>query len=277
MSDVFISWGGAADRATVGELASRLANAGLSVFEYARNMDPGDAIDIRVMQEIDSAKAAIVCLSDTSIPREWVRNEIAWLHHARRNSGLRAIIPVQTGALDASNIPALLANDSIYHFEPNASNSREAALDDLTRAIYKNLGKLPPIAFPALILAMDAAQFATLGHVMPQAQANVCADFAAAVAAFPQGFAERYGVDALSFRPFAPDQPLAQLVTTAIREVNWARVAWNEPALLLEWLNADLWGLDPTRQQRAGGLLRSNSRLLISILSPCITRKYYRC
>ncbi|MBZ5677989.1 MAG: toll/interleukin-1 receptor domain-containing protein [Acidobacteriia bacterium] len=99
MSDVFISWGGAGDKATVGEMASRLANAGLSVFEYTRSMDPGDAIDIRVMQEIDSAKAAIVCLSDTSIPREWVGNEIAWLPHTRRNSGLRAIVPVRTGAL----------------------------------------------------------------------------------------------------------------------------------------------------------------------------------
>ena len=262
MSDVFISWGGAADRATVGELASRLIDAGLSVFEYTRSMDPGDVIDIRVMQEIDSAKVAIVCVSDTSIPREWVQNEIAWLHHARHNASLRAIIPVQTGALDAAKIPRLLANTDVYHFEPNAPNSREAALEALVRAIFKGLSRPTPIPFPVVVLAMNASQFATLGGVMPQAQAAVCAHLSVAANAFPAGFAQRYGVDALDFRPFGPDLPLVQVVTTAIREVNRARPS-TEPALVLEWLNADLWSVDPNRQLRAGGLLRSNSRLLI--------------
>jgi hypothetical protein len=167
MSDVFISWGDAADRATVGELTFRLINSGLSIFEYTRSMDPGDLIDNRVMQEINTAKTAILRISDTSISREWVLNEIAWLHQARQRIDglLRAIISVQTGALDAHSIPQLLANTSVYHFEANAANSREALLDDLIRAIFKNVGKQTPVPFPGLILAVNAVQFTTLAQL----------------------------------------------------------------------------------------------------------------
>ncbi len=265
MSDVFISWGGAADKPTVGELATRLSDVGLSVFEYTRNMDPGDPIDARVLQEIESAKAAIVCISDTSIPREWVQNEIAWLHAAkqRANGLLRAIIPVQTGVLDAQQIPRLLSNTVVYHFEPNAPSSRETALEDLIRAIFKSLGKQVPIPFPALILAMSAPQFNALGQVMPQPEADICAPFTAAVNAFPRAFAPRYGTDALDFRPFEPGKPLVQVVSLAIRELNKARIYRNSPALALQWMNADLWSRDQGRQQRAGAMLRSNARLLI--------------
>jgi hypothetical protein len=264
MSDIFISWGGEADRGPVQELTSRLEEAGLSVFEYSRSMLPGDVIDITVMHEIDAAKVAIVCISDTSMPREWVKNEIAWLHHARHQDRglLRAIIPVQTGVLDENTIPGLLANTSIYHFEIGA-RSRESTLDDLMRAVHKNLGKPAPILFPAVILAMNAQQFPMLGTVMPPEQAHVCAHLAAAVNAFPNAFAQRYGLDALDFRPFAPDRPVVEVIKAAIREQNRARVVRNEPVLILKWMNSDLWSADPDRQQRAGATLRSNSRLLI--------------
>jgi hypothetical protein len=73
MADVFISYA-SEDRERAGKLASALSAHGWSVW-WDRKIIAGQAFDIAIERELESAKSVVVLWSKHSIESEWVKNE----------------------------------------------------------------------------------------------------------------------------------------------------------------------------------------------------------
>jgi hypothetical protein len=106
MANVFISWG-SPDRKSAQQLAARLKSIGLDVFFSLEDMYAGDQPTPRVLAEIAQARVAIVALSDESVRRQWVTNEIAWCvqRSADAQHPMKKIIPLIAGKFDPDNVP----------------------------------------------------------------------------------------------------------------------------------------------------------------------------
>jgi hypothetical protein len=73
MADVFISYA-SEDRERAGKFASALSAHGWSVW-WDRKIITGQAFDIVIERELESAKSVVVLWSKHSIESEWVKNE----------------------------------------------------------------------------------------------------------------------------------------------------------------------------------------------------------
>jgi hypothetical protein len=68
MAEIFISWG-KPDEASVKRVVDALHTNNFDVFEYSNDMRAGDKIHARVMHEINTAKIAVIRLSDQTTER----------------------------------------------------------------------------------------------------------------------------------------------------------------------------------------------------------------
>ena len=75
MTDVFISYA-KEDRGRARTLASALQARGWSVW-WDRDIKAGQAFDVTIEHEIETAKCVVVLWSKHSIASEWVKNEAA--------------------------------------------------------------------------------------------------------------------------------------------------------------------------------------------------------
>jgi TIR domain len=272
MSDVFISWG-SPDEKMVKYLCSRLQDMGVDFFDYNRDMDAGDAISSRVAAEIRKASIAVVCLSDMSTRREWILTEVALLHEARERGTLKAILPVQVGALTPEQIPALIRSSDSNILD--LSQEGEVAAEKLLRAIRKNLGKKNPVALPIMLFAMTADQFDHISN-NPELRAallEVCqplgmVDPEEGSDALIKFLRQRYGNQPEDFSPFKPERPLIETVRGAIRQLNFRRSPHDGPPVFDRWINGDFFGEDQERRDEVRRLwLRNQSLLIIDSLS----------
>lgn len=153
MIDIFVSWG-SPDSAVVKPLRDRLRDLGLDVWEYSEDMSAGDQIQPRVMKVIGNSRIAVLCLSNATVEREWVMNEIAACVYAREQGDIEYIIPVKVGALDNDKFPLALTNLNLNIFDLSTPARMNDNLENFVDDIYEKLGLRAPVIMPAAIFAM---------------------------------------------------------------------------------------------------------------------------
>lgn len=153
MADIFISWG-SPDRETVLPLRDRLRDVGLDVWEYSEDMGAGDAIQEKVMTELGDVRVAIFCLSDASVERQWIKDEIAASVFAHQHRQIEHLVPVQVGPLSEENRPEAFKRADLFIPDLSSPAEMNEKLEDFVQQICRLLGKRAPIVMPAAIFAM---------------------------------------------------------------------------------------------------------------------------
>lgn len=106
---------------------------------------PGDSLVDKIFEEgIGNAQAMIVVVSDKSVNKSWVREELN-AGVVRRINNKSKLIPVVIGDVTNEAIPEILK--SIVWERINDINSYDTELDRIVRAIYGHQEK-PPIGEP---------------------------------------------------------------------------------------------------------------------------------
>src|SRR5436309_2150692 len=102
MARIFVSWS-SPDAAGVKPFLSRLRDLGLGVdlWEFSENMPAGVTIHEHVLDIIHQVDLAVVCFSDVTAERDWIRTETDWCYKERddrrRQGGDFHILPVWIG------------------------------------------------------------------------------------------------------------------------------------------------------------------------------------
>lgn len=104
---------------------------------------PGDSLVDKIFEEgIGQAEAVIVVVSEYSVDKPWVREELNTAT-VRRIEGASKLIPVVIGAVDDAQIPQSLKN---VVWEPIRDlNNYEPELNRIVRAVYGQRSDKPPI------------------------------------------------------------------------------------------------------------------------------------
>jgi hypothetical protein len=122
-------------------LRSRGVNAWLDKYE----MLPGDSLVDKVFEEgIPSAQAVIVVVSEFSINKPWVREELN-AAAIRRINGESRLIPVVIGQIDESQIPEVLKS-TLWERIQDLDNV-DADLERIVMSIYEHRER-PPLGDP---------------------------------------------------------------------------------------------------------------------------------
>ncbi|MCP3961681.1 MAG: toll/interleukin-1 receptor domain-containing protein [bacterium] len=143
MAEIFLSWG-KPDEAAVMALVDQLRGLGLELFEYSADMPGGADISDEVMDQIDLARVVVICFSDATADREWIKTEVDWAYKTRHNYGKLEILPVWVGPHPEGRRPHLL-EESVVDLHGGGS----AQYRKLVERIYELLDRPPPIVVPA--------------------------------------------------------------------------------------------------------------------------------
>ena len=232
-------------------MSRRLANVGLDVFFSDDDMHTGDDPNVRVKQAIHDASVAIFALSDESVGRPWVHDEIAWceLKRSEPNANMKKLMPVIVGPLSQEKVPRIIKD--LHLFDLTDERRWNERLQRLINDVSTALGKDQPIILPAAIFAMTQEQFDTLLSQPPQALGHLVALCMAVgmsqqtdVEALKEQLSGRYGASADDFRPFRGQPPLSDIINDSIRALNRKLKKLNQQTVFVRWDHKRL--LDPT-------------------------------
>ncbi len=231
--DIFVSWG-SPDRDIAEELGRRLKAVGLDVFFSGFDMRTGDDPNDRVPEALAQARIAIFALSDESVAREWVRDEVAMCAGQLRSRAapMRRLMPLVVGDLEDEAIPRSIRDLNLHRLDMTVPASREIRLEWLIREIFEELGRERPIVLPAAIFAMNARQFQDLYDedgsrfegllaLCAAVGMNGAADSREILEKF---FAGRYRETRDEFTPFGARLPLRRIIDQTISGLNAARL-----------------------------------------------------
>lgn len=128
---------------------------------------PGDSLIDKIFEEgIGRAQAVIVVISEYSVEKRWVREELN-AANVRRIEGASKLIPVVIGEVEDSQIPQSLK--TVVWERVHNLDDYESEIDRIVRAIYGHsekppLGEVPGYANPSLttVPGLDATDSQTL-------------------------------------------------------------------------------------------------------------------
>lgn len=263
MASIFLSWS-SPDKQDVLPLRDHLRDLGLDLWEYSEDMGVGAQIHQQVLSAINQVHVAILCFSDQTADRDWIRDEAAWCYQNFLDGtrSLKHIVPVWIAAHSQDRIPKLLKDNSFPVFD--LADGSAAARERLARKLFELLGRDAPLVIPAALFAMTRKQCQKLfkGNPENEALAKLC--LAVGMPPPPNLFkslADRYGERPEDLSPFKSGVPLLASIDATLREANRWRVGASRRPLLLRWMQDDLAGLSPN--QIARDLWASRDSLLI--------------
>lgn len=287
MADVFISWS-SDDEAVVRPVVDRLKAYGWSLYFSGDNAEAGQ-IDENVAAEIESSSAMVLFVSPKTDHKPWLVRESSWaafVQARQRSAGRKTLklIPVLIGNVSVQNLNYFLAQDKnilrilipepvpVVPGQAFADNSggtlqvsdgafSEGSLRDLVTRIHNSIELPPPIAIPAVLLAMNLEQ-ATHHFEIEENQvtlSRLCNRMG--MATFPnlrQELLKRYGATPDDFCPFEENERVKDLLESARRSINEGLAEGSSP-LELWWCRDEFFGPSPNkrfvRQQIANGPL----------------------
>jgi hypothetical protein len=263
LASIFLSWS-SPDKQAVLPLRDRLKDLGLQLFEYSEDMPLGGQIHEQVLNAINQVQVAILCFSDATADRDWIRDEAAWCYqnYLDKTRSLKHIVPVWIAAHPQDRIPKLLEDNSFPVFDLAAGGGD--ALERFAAKLFELLGQDAPLTIPAALFSMTRKQCVKLFKAKTgyDALAKLC--LSVGMPAPPSLFkalADRYGERPEDLAPFDPGKPLLASIDATLREANQWRVRARKRPLMLRWMQDDLVG--PAKLQRARDLWTSRDSLLV--------------
>lgn len=120
MADVFISYK-REDRRTVEQLSQALSDLGLSVwFDYS--IEVGENWSRRIQQELDEAKAIVVCWTPEACKSDWVK------HEASAGKQRRILLPITLKSCKPPDIYSSLQSADLTDWDGSSADPRFLAL-----------------------------------------------------------------------------------------------------------------------------------------------------
>jgi hypothetical protein len=142
---VFVSHASKDKERFVFDFATKLRSQGIDAKVDRWEILPGDSLVDKIFEEgIGQAQAVIVVVSEHSVDRPWVREELN-AATVRRIEGASKLIPVVIGNVDESRIPVSLK--ALAWERVRDLNSYDAELSRIVMSIYGRYEK-PPIGEP---------------------------------------------------------------------------------------------------------------------------------
>lgn len=166
-NQVFISHASEDKERFVIKFASYLLNKGIEVWLDKWEMLPGDSLVDKIFEEgLKNASGVIIVLSNNSINRKWVREELntAVINRINKNSKL---IPVILDGIQRETIPQSLHNTvwEIISDINNFDNNADRIIASLTGLKLKpSKGRLPKYAISQIDIISDLTKIDTLVH-----------------------------------------------------------------------------------------------------------------
>ena len=241
---IFISWS-SPDAGQVGPLVGRLRAAGLDLWEYSEDMGAGAQIHGEILEAIDQVRMAIICFSDKTADRQWIRDEAAWIFQTwwKGKEELQYVVPVWVGPHPKNKIPKLL-DDTQFPVQ-DVSDGSEASLTSLVLKIFKKLGREAPVVIPVALFAMTRKQCtALLAKKETAAELSKMCRAAGMTEPPPitQALCTRYGEKADDLKPFDAKTPLREIVEEVVKAANGVRAAARPPKrpIWLRWMQDEL-------------------------------------
>jgi hypothetical protein len=230
-----------------------------------RDMPGGGEIHKEVINAIHSAKIAILCISNSSIEREWLQRELNWcyLDYISEKYPLRRLIPVIVNDLDSDKIPSLIAETNIHRFNLSQPESRESDLAKLVADIQVGLGEPPPRVIPSTIFSItsETAERIFRSEKPPSTVHDLCRMVGMlADRRWVKKFLFRYGSTPEEFSPF-PNEHVKSIVERATYLLNRARLS--SPRIAIHWYSPSLLMERSPEGELARKHWRNDSQLLI--------------
>lgn len=235
---IFLSWT-ASDEESVTRIHDRLVAEGFTVWNYRDHMRAGDDIPEQVIEAIQTAHAAIFCLSDAALQAPWMADELAWCKQnlVSTDRRMRAMLPVQVGPL-RERVPSQLQRWG-DPFVEDLSTGDEGALQRIVQKLRSTLGRKAPIPIAAALFAMTSEQCEELLQSPPEVRMleDLCRNAGMSPASpFIRGLANRYGDRPEKFAPFSSDRTLTQEIHDAVERTNSARTVQGLQPISLVWV-----------------------------------------
>lgn len=139
------------DKVPVQRIVSRLQGAGHDVWSDSLKLRPGDNIQRKIEEGLESADLLIVVVSKNSFRSQWVQQEFSAIALQQISKRERRILPVK---IDASDIPSYLANRLYLDLSENFDAGLDRLVADIQAATPESLG---PTTVPVAELAEDSA------------------------------------------------------------------------------------------------------------------------
>lgn len=243
MADIFFSWS-TPDKSVVEQLRERLGNLHLDFFEYSdqkrvgdQRMQAGDSIHQRVIQEINKAQLAILCMSEQTVNQEWVRRELDWCYQALTSDDrpMQVLMPIKVGPLDMDNLPDLLQEIHMYIFDLSLPDT---GLNELVMDIQDKLGAPQPVIIPATVISMTKQECVDLPQNLngwPELRSLCEVVGMNWKNGAPDELLARYGDRSEMFTPYS-DVPLVQTIEETISFFNENR----KKSILLNWYSREM-------------------------------------
>lgn len=125
------------DKVPVRRIVSRLEDAGHDVWIDSLKLRPGDNIQRKIQQGLESADLLIVVVSKNSFRSPWVQQEFSAIALQQISKRERRIIPVK---IDASDVPSYLANRVYLDLSENFEAGLERLVADIQATTPESLG-----------------------------------------------------------------------------------------------------------------------------------------
>jgi hypothetical protein len=139
------------DKAAVQRITARLQAAGHDVGVDSLRLRPGDNIQRKIEEGLESADALLVVVSRNSFKSPWVQQEFSAIAFQQISKRERRIIPVK---IDSSDVPSYLANRVWLDLSENFDAGLERLVADLEAATPESLG---PATEPITVGTEDRA------------------------------------------------------------------------------------------------------------------------
>ena len=140
--------------------AEKLRNKGIDAWVDKWEMLPGDLLVDKIFEEgLEKAQAAIIIVSQHSITKPWVKEEINAAFVKRIDDSKYRLIPV---VLDGVDVPACLKS-TVWESIKNLENYEES-FSKIVNSIYGNTEK-PALGTPPRYISMAIDKYASLNEV----------------------------------------------------------------------------------------------------------------
>ncbi len=159
---VFVSHASEDKERFVLPFAERLLARGLNAWVDRWEMLPGDSLVKKIFEEgLDQADAVVVVLSDNSLTKRWVEEELDAAVVKRINTGSR-LIPIVLDGIPVNRLPSAIRH--LLHEQVPDIHQIDVVVDRVVRSVLGTTDK-PPVGTAPKFTRMTAAKIGTLDRV----------------------------------------------------------------------------------------------------------------
>lgn len=266
MAGIFLSWS-APDQAQLDELKKLLVSLGYPIWEYRDGIAPGQQIHASVVDAIHDSLVTIVCFSDQTANREWLKREIDFAYVAYGKDQTR-ILPVWIGPHPEKKRPPLVEELQVSTADLTSHAERERFVRETLPGI---LGLPAPLVVPAAMFAMNRTDSAALfGELLQKDNSRsrqllaLCEQLGMkSPPELIEQWSDRYGDTAEDFSPFEDKQRLVDIVQATVDDANRIRRSHHHRPIVLRWMQDELCAEDERTKFAARKRWRAGRPLLI--------------